>query len=248
MSDISSFASHSHLSPLYQTILGLESCRTEKELIAETERITRSIKFDWFHYSVKFGPKNGNFCRTLSNEPASWKERHAFFDETRPEFLDQIAYHRLTPITWHDLRRLYSEPDTPPNNSDEEEIGAGIIFPIRSKNEDCAFLGFFMRNSHAHPEKTINLSLGEMCLTASYFHDAMIRMTAKPHRAPKAPLTSREIECLRLISNYKSNWVISKILGISEHGVVYYVRRLMWKLDAQNRHQAVERAAECGLI
>lgn len=248
MCDNLSFSSHLHLSPVYQKILRLQGCSTEDELVTETESITREVKFDWFHYSAKFGAKNNNLFRTLSNGPAPSGRAHGFFDETQSEFLIQIAHRRPTPVSWRDIREIFSENGDTLNYSNEKEIGAGVIFPIRSKSEDLAILCFFTKSSHNHSEQTFNVSLGEMSLTASYFHDAMIRMTLKPSRTPKAPLTNREIECLRLISNYKSNWVISRILGISEHGVVYYVRRLMWKLDAQNRHQAVERAAECGLI
>jgi LuxR family quorum-sensing transcriptional regulator LasR len=56
------------------------------------------------------------------------------------------------------------------------------------------------------------------------------------------------MECLYWIAHHKSNWAIAKIIGISEHGVVYYVRRLMWKLDAQNRYHAVARANACGML
>jgi len=248
MSDASPSASDLYLSPVHRTILNLANCDTEKDLINELNIIINSIQFDWFCYSANFSQHNNNTSRRLSNVPASWRGRYFWPDDTRSDPVLQMAHHRLTPMMWEELRCVCAGGNAASLETDDGEIGDGIAFPIHSKNGDTAVLGFFIRGDRSDTEQTIDLSLGEMSLTATYCHDAMIRIIAKSHWAPKAPLTHREIECLQLIANYKSNWVISRILGISEHGVVYYVRRLMWKLDAQNRYQAVERATACGLI
>ena len=248
MSDASPSESDLYLSPVHRTILNLANCDTEKTLTIELINIINFIQFDWFYYSASFAEHNNNTRRTLSNGPASWQGRYLLSNETKFDPILQMAHHRLTPMMWEELRCVCAGGEVACIAANDGEIGDGIVFPIHSKNGDTAVLGFFIRSNRGDTEQIIDLSLGEMSLTATYCHHAMTRIITKSHWAPKAPLTNREIECLQLIAKYKSNWVISRILGISEHGVVYYVRRLMWKLDAQNRYQAVERATAWGLI
>jgi LuxR family quorum-sensing transcriptional regulator LasR len=239
-------ASHSHLSSVDQIIINLANCETENNLEIELEKIIDLINFDLYYYSGSFGFINNNdIRRTLSNIPPAGPETAKAIgaESMKSDPFTQFAHHRTTPMIWD------HPGDTPEAASVlDRSIGGGVIFPIHGKSGDTAVLGVFMRNDERKKKRSSILSVAEICLTATYLHEAMSRIIAKSHYTPKAPLTRREIECLQLIANYKSNWVISRILGISEHGVVYYVRRLMWKLDAQNRYQAVERAAAYGLI
>jgi len=216
--------------------------------VIELESVINSIGFSFYHYSGNLRIHgNNNVQHTVSNLPASWKERHMRADGAHDP-IRQVAQHRLTPVIFESRKNDSADFACDHEVLNIEGVGIGAIFPIHAHNGDTAVLGLFMRSDCDNIDKIIDLPLGEMSLTAIYFHDAMARTISKSHWEPKAPLTHREIECLQLIANYKSNWVISRILGISEHGVVYYVRRLMWKLDAQNRYQAVERAAAYGLI
>jgi DNA-binding CsgD family transcriptional regulator len=224
----------------------LSNCTTEAALAIELGKIVNDIGFDFYHHFSNFGSCD-NAQRTLSNLPKSLNEVHMRKIDLN-DIIMQSTHHRLTPMiiivpTGQSVEssNLYS---VLPN----VDIGTGAIFPIHSKNSDSSALGFFMHKDRVNTEQTIYASLGAMSLAATYLHDAMSRIMTKSDRIPKVPLTRRELECLQLIADYKSNWVISRIFGTSEHAVVYYVRRLMWKLDAQNRHQAVERAAACGLI
>jgi DNA-binding CsgD family transcriptional regulator len=61
-------------------------------------------------------------------------------------------------------------------------------------------------------------------------------------------LTPREIECLRWCSRGKTNWEISRILGLSERTVEHYLSRANRKLGTANRTQAVAYAHKENLI
>lgn len=61
-------------------------------------------------------------------------------------------------------------------------------------------------------------------------------------------LTLREIECLRWCSRGKTNWEISRILGLSERTVEHYLSRANRKLGSANRTQAVARAMKLNVI
>lgn len=61
-------------------------------------------------------------------------------------------------------------------------------------------------------------------------------------------LTPREFEVLHWTAAGKTNWEIGRILGISEVSTARHVTRLLSKLNAINRTQAVLHAAKRGLL
>ncbi|WP_274630138.1 response regulator transcription factor [Arvimicrobium flavum] len=61
-------------------------------------------------------------------------------------------------------------------------------------------------------------------------------------------LSRREAECLGLAAAGKSEWEISRILGISEHTSEKHLLNAKMKLGAVNRVQAVAVAIRRGLI
>lgn len=61
-------------------------------------------------------------------------------------------------------------------------------------------------------------------------------------------LTARECECLHWCSQDKTNWEISRILGLSERTVEHYLARANRKLGTRDRLQAVAVARRHGYI
>lgn len=61
-------------------------------------------------------------------------------------------------------------------------------------------------------------------------------------------LSNRELECLKWTRDAKTAWEIGRILGISERTVAAHLSNAMKKLDCVNKHQAVLRAIDLGLI
>ena len=62
------------------------------------------------------------------------------------------------------------------------------------------------------------------------------------------PLTDRESEVLRLLSQGLPNKQIARALEISEHTVKFHVSAIFGKLDATSRTEAVAKGARYGLI
>ncbi len=71
---------------------------------------------------------------------------------------------------------------------------------------------------------------------------------ADPTRLDKLGITPREFEILQLIAGGLSNREIAERLNVSENTVKTHTGRLLDKLDAKRRTQAVQRAKEAGLI
>jgi DNA-binding NarL/FixJ family response regulator len=62
------------------------------------------------------------------------------------------------------------------------------------------------------------------------------------------PLTARELEVLRLLSEGLPNKTIAQRLNISEHTVKFHVNAILGKLGVESRTEAVVRAMRLGLI
>ena len=72
---------------------------------------------------------------------------------------------------------------------------------------------------------------------------------ARPRHVGTAPsLTARQREVLTLIDRHLTNGEIADALHVSENTIEFHVRRLLDKLGARNRMQAVRRACDLGLI
>jgi two-component system, NarL family, response regulator LiaR len=72
--------------------------------------------------------------------------------------------------------------------------------------------------------------------------------TPDPARMARFGITPREHEILQLIANGLSNREIAEQLSVSENTVKTHASRLLDKLDARRRTQAVQVAKEAGLI
>jgi len=73
-------------------------------------------------------------------------------------------------------------------------------------------------------------------------------LAAEPTRAGAPHLSGREREVLRLLAQGRSNRAIARQLGLSEATVKGHVSRLLDKLNASSRLEAVVRAADTGVI
>jgi DNA-binding NarL/FixJ family response regulator len=76
----------------------------------------------------------------------------------------------------------------------------------------------------------------------------LVLSQAEPDSAEAAMLTPRERDVIALLAEGLSNKAISSRLGISLDTVKFHVRRLLDKLDATGRTDAVAQAARCGII
>lgn len=74
------------------------------------------------------------------------------------------------------------------------------------------------------------------------------RLAALQQRQPAPLLTTREREVLELLTEGLSNRAIGDRLVLAETTVKWHVRRIMTKLDADSRWQAVVIARQAGLV
>lgn len=83
-----------------------------------------------------------------------------------------------------------------------------------------------------------------------HIHMALLRTAPRTvtetNRCVKG-LSPREVTILNWMKNGKTNWEISKIIGVSERTVRFHIENLFGKLEVTSRSQAVATAIEHGL-
>ncbi|WP_327257157.1 response regulator transcription factor [Streptomyces sp. NBC_01244] len=122
--------------------------------------------------------------------------------------------------------------------------------------------GFLLKR--ASPERLIdavrNVAAGQAVLDPAVTRDILTRLAAQPAptrsgdlRAPAADirlerLTTREREVLRQVAHGLSNTEIAELLSLAESTVKTHVKRILAKLDARDRAQAVAISYQSGLM
>ena len=231
-----------------ERILRMTEHKSEAELASALSDVARVLRFDYFHYLGEFVlDRHKSIRRTLSSFPSAWNQKYISSEYEEIDPILQYSHTHLTPAVWAKVCYTPEQQDLL-DDAHDHGIGNGVSFPIHAKNGDIAMLSFANHVERSDTDEVIARSLAEGSLAATFVHEAMRQIVDKERNVLKTPLTRRELECLHWISMDKSNWEISKITGLSEHGVVYYVRKLMTKFDARTRHQAVARATACGLL
>ncbi len=92
----------------------------------------------------------------------------------------------------------------------------------------------------------IGRMLADLQLAAVHAQDAALRLLGDAVSKPK--LTDRELEVLRWSMHGKTAAETGQILGISASTVNYFVGRTLVKLECENKHHAVIKAIQLGLI
>lgn len=112
-------------------------------------------------------------------------------------------------------------------------LGTGFTVPANVPGEPSASCSFALRLGCEIPAR--RRSCAE--LVGAYALRAARRLRARLAQPPRPRLSRREVECLRLVAMGKTDWEISRILGLSAETVHQYVKRARAAYDTVSRTQ-----------
>lgn len=180
----------------------------------------------------------------LHSYPREWAELFSEleFFEVDPVFLR--ASRSLLPFSWDTAE--FEEELSPPQQEIFHEarrygLTRGYTVPIHSANAPRDFRAScsVVPDSDRLP-KAAYLAVQ---LMAFYLFEAASKEAAEKDPPPiQKPLSKRERQCLELAAQGKSDWVSSKILGLSERTVHNHVENAKRRLQVATRVQAVVHA------
>ena len=194
--------------------------------------IRKVIVRDWsLEYLEANKQRDGSFYSPIM---ARWNERHAP-QLYRPDSDDvTTAEHRR----WREVFQDYGL----------KNIAAhGVHDVAGSVTSYFNFSGLPIRLD-AHVAGVLELLTPHMHLALTRALSNVPIRSADDAEVAAIALTPREYDVLHWMLEGKTNWEIAQISGRSEHTIKHQVERILVKLDASNRAQAVAKAIALGLI
>jgi DNA-binding CsgD family transcriptional regulator len=125
----------------------------------------------------------------------------------------------------------------------------GIAVSLHIPNGRHFMLGFDRLDPLPSRDEELTRMLADLQLAAVHAQDAATRLLRPAPALQDAPtLTKRELEILKWTAAGKTAGETAQILCISSWTVTYYMRSILTKLNATNKHKAVLNAMALGII
>lgn len=222
------------------------SCNNEEELRKLIEGLKNLIPFEFslcgFSNVIdNYIPRSYNIINI--NYPSEWLELYVEqrFDKIDPLVKENCLNFNLQ--YWADTYKKYDTPKVFISQAEDFGLRQGYTHGLGNlKGDKGSIFSFAGRKIKRDPRTEVILTH-----IIPHLHQALTRIICQ-YKPCNAMLSSREREVLKWIKDGKSTWEISRILSISQDTVKFHVKRIMQKLDAVNRSQAVAIAIEQGLI
>ena len=229
----------------------LDECTESDELLSLVIHSADLLGFRYIgHHTVLKGAATADSWISFNNFPSALDEQMTNLLTCDPRYRPERLYKSSLPKLWVTRHADQVELDELMRAVTAAGISAGVTCPVHSRNGDASLISWIVSAEVADADLTDYIeSRVAVCIRISlHLHEALRRV----HRLAIPPatltLTEREKECLSWIAAGKSTWEIAKILGISEHGVMHHVRKVMDKLGVSRRHDAVRAARTLNLI
>jgi LuxR family quorum-sensing system transcriptional regulator CciR len=241
------------------------ACRTADDLRRLMEAITLEMGFEAyavFQHVHEFSWGDTNLLG-ISNYPRNWLE---YFFQHWPAVDDPVhlaSYQTSVGFRFAEIPSLIKVSErhrTILEAARRAGIADGFCVPAHIPGEIDGTCTFTVGTMAALPEA--NLPMAQ--LVGSFAYEAARRIQLSGRTAanlgasiPRAEvsssivshaITTRQLECLALVAKGKSDWEISRILGIGQETVKHHIRTARERYDVTTRVQAAIRAIAEGQL
>ena len=188
--------------------------------------------------------RRGSFVR-IENYPAEWVERIEVDPICRMDPVHLAAATSGLGFSWDMLEAIVQLSGDQLRAMDEARrfgLRFGYTIPLRFPGQSMASCSF------AAP-KAVPLGPEQMMAAdwvAAHAYEAALRLQVGPSERPR--LSRRQLQCVRLLAAGKTDWEVSRILGIGEETVRTYVKAARAAYGAVTRAQLVALVLRDGII
>jgi DNA-binding CsgD family transcriptional regulator len=227
----------------------------KKKLCYVINYLKRFVDFDSAVCGL-VGLVDGDFSNLLEMVNVSYpKEWLRLYIENNYHAVDPImAYHfkQFKPQVWSETYRKTKNINstfimTAMDFGLADGVCHGILDDLNTKGSIFSFsIDSTTNRSIIIQQLELVIPLLHIALSNYHKHKKKEDLLAK--RKACTPLTKREKEVLNWIKIGKTNWEISKILGISERTVKFHVFNIFHKLNTSSRSHAVAKAINLSII
>jgi LuxR family quorum-sensing system transcriptional regulator CciR len=233
---------------------------TAKELERLISDISLEMGFDFFAlvHHVDLTPMNQQLTHmadgsliAMTNYPPGWVEAYVARNIVANDPVHLASHRTNVGFRWDEVSRLIDVTSAHRAiTADTRKAGLelGYTVPANVPGEANGSCSFAMRTGRALPEA--NLPMAQLVGSFAFQAARSLILQAKDMSAytRRVALSERQLECIILVARGKSDWEISRILGISEETVKTHLKLAREAYDVPKRVQAVLRAIYDGQI
>jgi LuxR family quorum-sensing system transcriptional regulator CciR len=223
---------------------------TESELAEALEIVSRELGFSYFalthHVDIR---RSSEPAIRLHNYPGDWVE---YYDQNSLGVSDPV--HRASHVTsvgfaWSEIPRMIAmtaKDHVILMRGGTRGIGDGFTVPANvpgESNGSCSFA-----NPAGTPMREEDLPIAQ--LVGAFAFEAARRLwrVRSPLIHPQPRLTDRQRECILWVARGKSDWEISRILGIQHETVVRHLKQARERFGVGKRTMLAVQALFDGSI
>lgn len=226
-----------------------EKAQTHAELFSVIDAAIRSFGFPWFAL-VDDGDliRGRSSCLLMTNYPSSWVDEVITNRLYRDDPVHAASIRSPTGLCWERIRDVIAPTHVQLSVLDRGRahgLNSGYTVPFRIPGERGAFFSVARRKDGAftYAEATVTQLIGGIA-----FQRGRELIEGRAVKALGAPLSPRQIDCLRLIAAGKTEWEMGIILNLSPRTVHEYVEGARRRYGVRTRSQLVLAAARDGYV
>lgn len=222
--------------------------RTFADLRPALSCVVEKFRFSWFALVQDNDAHLRETPRNITNYPEAWQEeiieRKLFIDDPAHAASAASAFG----VRWDNIEAMITlrkrQKDTL-ERARSHGLHAGFTMRLRAPGTPPLVLSLAR-------DKPLGLQAGEL-LPARLIgailleHAPRILMGGQPRRE-RISLSPRQVECIALVAQGKTDWEIATILGISRNTVHEYIEAVRKRYGVDKRIQVVLRAIQDGHI
>jgi DNA-binding CsgD family transcriptional regulator len=235
----------------------IEASERGDNLLPMVESMTRDLGFDIFAQGMIMNPRPDSETQVFifSTHPRTWLETYdqRAYVEVDPRV--QAVLDTTLPIIWDQstFRGKSFATDKFLDAAMDHGVASGVAAPIRDRRGHASMMSLSSRLDICSAPRLnfVNRRLGDIVLFAECLHEIFSAAILQRGIVPAsrgAPLSARECECLTLAGRGLTTEDIAERLGISPRTVQFHFDSIRAKLAAANRHEAIAKAMQRGII
>lgn len=215
------------------------ACASLPQLQSLLADASRELGFDHFAllHHASLGNPRGVYVR-IDNYPEGWVEELLNTGLAVDDPIHFATRHINTGFAWDEVGsiiRLTSRHERILARSRHFGLGSGFTVPANVPGEPSGSCSFAVHRSSPFPRERLRCAE----LIGAHAFRAARRLQPPPAPPERPHLSRRELQCLRLVALGKTDWEISRILGISTETARQYVKRARSAYDVVSRTQLV---------
>jgi DNA-binding CsgD family transcriptional regulator len=238
----------------HELIESLSKANTVEEIHATCSALCNQFGFDQFQYVARL-PAAASikphyiFIGSYQDE---WRARYFAKEYMSVDPVITYCVSHMTPYSWEQITSLEREDKIVRDfmgEACEFGLNSGVSFPVHAPQGDFAIFNMASSLDREQVKAQILEAIPFTHLFTASLHEN-VRKIFQQQGLPlkRISLIERERECLLWVSEGKTSWDTSEILGISEHTVISHLQNTCEKLSVFSPRQAVARAVSLDLI